>query len=1855
MEAKRIREGNARLSDILLLNPATAPFILAGIAADTSPVQADGFDIMNKEQREKAFGSGFEQWMSGITDAGLMFADPLIGAGVAAKVLRAGALGSRSTIKEASMFGRALDDDLDNLTTFLGDTRKPDEFFDEIINRPRVSPPGTALREVKENGQVLTREPWDDIPQIYNDIDLGNMPAKGALTDTLARLAMKDRTTGKKVMTVQQIERMPELTATANRGGIAQLLYDADNVYEVALALGSLKGTPKAIDRLSKLSPALANEIIRVRRAEMVMLRNSTEPQKIMDAANAFDAKIAGAQQRVQDLEQRMNRIAPDGKIGNATAEQVDSYNALKTQYDTLMKNIDESEELKRIVRGEETPDVLDTRSSMYNLDQAQAVLDDMMRREGFVSRALQADIKDAMVNARMTLPSKNTAYARAVMASRARRGEAAYQYSVEKTSLLPRRVKVKDEFGKAEYKWDFWSASQFDGVSRLRRNARVWRWFGTETPSGYIGLKGAATVNSEREFTAALDLDVYKNAPVEVTYLKEVNGVETVVTEAFGGQARRDELFQTFYKALNNPNEDSMKALMDVEQEVLNDLRMVYGFTSKESSKQFDEQLARMNRYRATDIEQIRKTGMIVDGGTEHWVPYLETHLANGTYMHNFQALEKVLRKSELDALTKGIPGRVERAMTVPSHYAGSLYDLFNDLWRPATLLRLSYTQRNVFEGMMRAAAYQASLAPLTWPIRASVNGTRNLIVKKVAAGRANRAVKALNESDFGKVWREFNESSADYYRLNAAYETKNEAGQTVMRLVTRQPDADAVVRDFTPSEYERALTAASDRVASADAAVKASVDTGAIDKAFKGTAFGDWRQRELTEVSAKIKEIEHAVSVQRSILDDLADPVMETDPQVLMQFANLTHELAQAGKMRDLLLYQPTRAMNLYTAMSARARRIGSGTSMGPDGNRYGDAFSDVLEQVNRNNLSADNTVKQTLSGRSGVWGNVFYRTAQRNNVPITYTGDNLKEFSTGIRDAIEDASSSRIVRVIMDNANDTFTEFDMDKVVDWMVSADPEAQTFMTRLMSLFGSDPVNPISLEDVARTVDTDGLVDASGKRLAPFAKRDGKIIDVDPERASVYANEVVEALSRQMQGRQEFFTLLRKRIDQKTGNAPATQLDPDEVATIIKAMSPEDKRNLGTIQGSEVIQTGMNNVLEAYSKTMAQLFHAIGAVPENAVTRGPFYNARFKAIRNDLISLYWAQNGQNIKDVTAANANFWAKRKPAKTPSGRIEGGTLEHPPFEIPAKKLGEIMQQAHRGALRDTKEWMYTIDRRTNLGKYGEWLYPFISATQNSTTVIGKLLWKEPWLAPMVTDLWRMPTRLGIEDEDGNISLPMPLPAVRDFLKDHPDIPFLGGVVDSSDMIKIPKNGLNVWMPETGYGLVPTPTPWVQVGASELMKAGAFPVETPAIFTQLFGDAGNEMYTELKKYMFGEEEGMSSRLLSWDKLLPASVQKIVAMKDEMSSQYGYQYQLQWHTQMMRFQARERDTAPTEEEIHKRTTNMFWFQFLGNMGMPTPLTPYPILTRPQVEQEPLLVLQDAYAKLRSANPETALLDMDRMFGDWALQAAMSKVTRSAGGAQPTPETVADIKTLDPLIREIAPNLGDNLSVLGILVNNRTSATEYDQNAYQWQKTKNIGGTGETWRLVQTPEQSTAERQRVAGWTVYRKAMDALDAQLASAGFTSYEVKGAAPFKAAKEQLIANMSRNPDYTAWWVDYQDIGGNRVGAAVRTMERAVQDPTFQQLMVSSGKERTLSAMQQYVEYRQMLVNVLERSGKGIEDESNLDLKMAWATIRQQLKNSDLRWGEIADIYLANDDIPRTTGYQYDPNTPLMEVPQ
>jgi hypothetical protein len=1851
LEAKRIREGNARLSDVLLLNPATAPFILAALAAETSPLQQEGFDIRNDAQREQAFSQGWEKWMSGITDAGFIFADPLIGVGVAVKVARIGAIGAYTGKKMAAGIAAASTNAVDEVINAVPFAANPREEIDFLIQqgarRTEAAGEGGVVKFVQETGDVPVLPEGRLTPTLIpKDVPIPDY--QNPLARVYHRVLQEEN--GRKVMSADEIAQMPELRGNHLGSEFASMLHQADNIAVVDLLFQSFYGAADGWQRLARVSPGLADQAFRYKRMQAEAMSAFLQPDDLATTRGALEDGVTNLRDsldytndRIKALETGTGQVTPTPGASKELDELLNTRGQIE-------QNIAELSELHKIITTGTTPDMLDPTNPFYSKAFADNVMLDLHAQNDVVTRALNSSIYQAGLTSRMAFPTKSNAMARIVSQSRERRGTARYQFNVEGTSILPRQVLRKSDDGNAYYRSDGWmSPSQFDGVSRLQRNARVWRWVGQETPAGFIGLRGGATVGSEREFTAALNLDLYKTREgVQVTrkrfdaegrpILDANTGLQATDTITVGGVARREELFQEFYAALNDPKVDAMKVLEVIEAKVVDDLALAYG----QSADSMQLVLQKANKSRIENLKLLKTEGYFIDpvDGTKHYAPYLDSQLASGTYMQNFQEFENILRRH---TQTEGGIARLQRAMSTPQDLATSGLELFNNFWRPLTLMRLSYTTRNVFENLVRAMAYSSSLAPLAWPVKVIANSPRNAAVKRVVSRRAAKAEKRIADSDLAPVMRELNEAEAEYMGLMLAPElTLADDVEPMIYRFVKTPGEDAAFEKMSAAVFEQRLGSAKERLDAARQTLSESAEK--FDKAVAGTKFGEWRKKNIKALEDRMNEHEASMALLNELLDApdaRGNKVDILDNQGLIEsLAELQAVAIVDAQKLTKLMTNPTEALMEYRSIAGRAKRIGSGSSVGPGGLIYNDAFSGPLEGITRQLLSADGTNKQMLAVRSNTTYSLWRRLSIRTNQPVAFEPGTRRQWVDGMIDVIERDSSSAVVRRLVKD------DFDVEKTLQWMLTTD-DGRDFFSKLRFLLGDDGSFIARLDDsVQGAAKARYVTTPSGARLladfgtdVPTATGRAPFTAVDREMARAYIADVATKTQQQMQYSPGFFALLRRRVEEKelgkgTAITPKERtkgITAEDVEGVLSRMSDDELSRVGYIQGSEIIDMGTDTFLGAWANLTGKMMRLLGTIPEDAIARSPFYSMRFKAARNQLAEAYLKQTGR---------AGLLSSKK-GRTVLGKRDDMAVQHAEMTIPAKDLNRIYYQAHRQALSDTREFMYTIERRTNLGKYGEWIFPFVSATQNAVTTYGKLINKEPWLAPFLIDLWRAPQKLGIEDENGNLQIPMPLPWVRDFLKNNPGIPVLGGVLDSNDMIKIPKNGLNVAFPETGFGIFQRPTPIVQVGASELMKANLLPIETPPILLNAMGEeAGNDFWNVFKDYMFGEEAGVSSKFLSYDKITPAYIQRVMQSRDELSAQYGYQYALHWHTQTARFRTGDRDEPPTEDEINKRTTNTFLFYALGNLGIPTPLTPYPIMTRPQIES-PAVVLKETYDLYRQADPLNANLNFSNHFGDWALQMANTSVTKNIGGAEPTVEATQDIRDFDDLIRRSSQLVGDELSVLGIITNNRQSQVDYDQNAYQMQRGMTIPGRTDKFREVLSPDQARLERQRVEGWTMYRQFMDQLDARLSSQGLTSYQQAAAAPLKRAREQFIFNMMQNPEMQGWAIDWTERGGSRTVSAVRVIEEAIADDKFRQKMIASNKEQLVGIMDQYAYYRRSLVQLLRESGKGIDHPDNILFKTAWANMRQSWKARDVRWAEISDLYLSGDDNPENPG--------------
>ena len=626
---------------------------------------------------------------------------------------------------------------------------------------------------------------------------------------------------------------------------------------------------------------------------------------------------------------------------------------------------------------------------------------------------------------------------------------------------------------------------------------------------------------------------------------------------------------------------------------------------------------------------------------------------------------------------------------------------------------------------------------------------------------------------------------------------------------------------------------------------------------------------------------------------------------------------------------------------------------------------------------------------------------------------------------------------------------------------------------------------------------------------------------------------------------------------------------------------------LGPVVGDKSQIVGLDSVKEIYTKWTAKAFDWIGTRPEDAFVRIPFYAARYDDTKNILVRNFEAQ-----------------------------------YPKDRIPIALIGQIEVAAHKRALKDTKDFLYTIDRRTMLGRYGEYVSPFISATQNSVTSLARLTRRDPALPGMMLALWNAPNKLGWEDENGKLIIPLPKGLIPDGLED-----FFG--LDAVRNMTISKSSLNVIFPESGFGFVPRLNPLAQVGASELMKQGLFgnfAIEAPPILVNSFGkkDADN-IWAVFKEYLYGEEQGVSSETLSWDKVTPPAAKKIFDLvRGDSSSTYAYQYALQARSEDLLWQGGYRDDYPTAAEITDRTNGQFWLRFIGNMTAFTP-PEYTTLVQPVIDMQRRY--DDAY---QLEGP----MMFSQTYGNELLTWGSTDTTKNVGGVVTTADAVRNIRKHEALIERVAPMAKDDPSVLGILVNSDDPEAAYDASALRWLQDSTIPGLSRNWRELVSGPEALNESQRQAGWVEYTKFMGQLDAMLENAGLANYQLAAARPLNNMRKAFIDDMMNNPNYYAWSIDYKNAGSTKTVSAVNVITEALKNEKF---MTDRQGDLTWVQANNYIGARNEVIAAVIASGKPLSNEINDGLRAEWDSFRQILINRDIGWGNIANRYLTGDDNP------------------
>ena len=1753
--AGRVKRGEMQAGDWLTL-PGTLLSTGLSMIDTENEAQQEGFDITNAEQRAAAFDAGAGKWSSGLLDAAfVIFGDPLIFAGKIAKVTRLRYL-------DTPINGKA---DIERISRNLADG-------------------GTLVNDMRV-GKVTTAG---------GDIDQFRRLAPEAQLAAWVSQKLED---GSKVVTRSQIYNHRVVKYATNREGLTAALYNAENYDEAALVIRAAAGDVDAQAAMMQLRADLAIEIGDARR-KLNFAKFASNPDVKMKMEEKARRQADAAAERLTYI------VNKHGGLKNA--RNTDEYMRAKAQLDQanetwiFTSTLDESMIDPLNITNMTSPEAIQV---------ARDAVRQMTQRDKFFTNAFaneQTRVNSVFGSLTESTRgfSRNNAFGRIVEKDRQRRATAAYEAAATRGA---RKVDAQGNVKRLKP----WESDVF-GNNGLTRALRLWRFMGEESPAGFVTTRGIGAQESAREIRAVLnDIPIYGGDTRTVSITKMVkqkgsNKWTAVLDDAgkpvkeevvVGGVQRKEELLGRYIDALNDTTRGDMAAkfaLDEIEEQITKDIAAWHGIDRGTAEGVLRTSQGKRDKI----VDNIVNEGYWVDEtGDVNKSPWLETHLQNGTYMLNFKAFEK---RAALYEET----GWIKSADTAKQAIGDKMlngYEFFNELWRPAVLLRLGYTQRNVAEGLFRSSAFQFSLAPLQYAVSQGAYSVRNAWVKRTMTGAiedvtvATRKARAsVTAADLPAATR----TSIDD-QVKAFAQTKKENGrlpkdtevEALRRKLTNEAVGSLPVEGLVlPKKFYKWKAK---QVAARDKDIADNLvtigETGKLvapySREFRDDMITFWQDEanaalddlvDLKNAKASADEIAVAqgrMDVANQNIDELRKikPVDElTDEMAVVIDRNkYFRQMLQDSRIQRSLLDDDGPAAAMFRQQGIAKRRVFDGAHSGPDYITYQQAFDEdsPFTPIALLNSSSDNTMKSMASLRMDTMENALRAVTMRHYVNVA---PDQPEYWDGVARAVRQFKNSEIGKMILDGATD-------EDIVKFLRTTQEgrEIAAFVTRAqIPKNGTKGLKAIDPDDALAYVQE---IRRRGDQLMPT-----------PE-----FRDYVNATDLNMYSEGQTFWRGKPIESGFTGKVVEMFLgQKDEAGKYLLDLKP--------VVGNIAEETGFKTVRQHWARIANTGMKWLGTFPENAFVRVPFYGRRYRDTMDNLIASIQEQQGSKY-----------------------------------ISTKELDQLQRIAHRRALKDTKDWLYTIERRTKLGSIGEYAFPFISAAQNSVTTVGRLVWNDPSIAAIMLAIWKTPQAIGIEDENGNIVLPIPHDMIPDGIEQA-----LGW--DNMRNWKIDKMRLNVILPETGFGLIPRPGPLVAVPVSEFMKRGWFgqTVEAPEILKGVLGDKeAQQVWDVWKSYVFGEGQGLSPDPGSLDLLLPPVAARVVQMiqGEGSSRQYAYYYNLQMRSEWAKYIAGYRDTKPTADEISQKTRGFYMMRILANLTAFTP---------PQYETnlDPLINTIRAYDQeygldgARMANENLGNLLM--MLGDFSN-------SKNVAGMMPHAQSVEAARKYSNIIKDLAPGFEQNgdLSVLSMLVNNDPNAF-YDDSAYAWQFSNQIPGIVDYFREFQTPEMAWAESQKNAGWTEFISRMDVIDALLQQAGLTSYRSAAATKYREMKNATIEEMANNPLYSAWYQDYKKFGSTRTFNAIRLMERALSDEQFvnDQMNDDEVVNTVWEAASFYLQQRKMVLDAVAASGKGINADGNEQIRDYWDQQRQMLINQVEGWGTFANRFLNGDDDPENPGVQF-----------
>lgn len=561
------------------------------------------------------------------------------------------------------------------------------------------------------------------------------------------------------------------------------------------------------------------------------------------------------------------------------------------------------------------------------------------------------------------------------------------------------------------------------------------------------------------------------------------------------------------------------------------------------------------------------------------------------------------------------------------------------------------------------------------------------------------------------------------------------------------------------------------------------------------------------------------------------------------------------------------------------------------------------------------------------------------------------------------------------------------------------------------------------------------------------------------------------------------------------------------------------------------------------------------------------------------------------------------------------------------------QMESTARAAALRDVKNFTFTMDHETKMAYAMKHFGAFFGAQQESWNRWARIISEKPQIAGRIAQVYGAPARAGVVvDTDGNTvdatgHVTDPVTGERKLTKYSErkilmQVPeYLGGKklnkamgLDEDASFTVPMSSLELVL-NHGDGALPVGAgPFVQIGVNHFAK------DNPNLA---------DMTKKMGLLPFGPRD-------SWlDFVNPNTGKRLGDSMDDYSETKQRTLFYAMQVENWKWENGHRDTEPTWNELMDRADRWsFWKTGLA-FAMPFSVN----------SQDPYQFFRDEYSRLQKLDQNSADEKFYEKYGDsfYMFSQAMGK---NNTGLKPTVESVE----MSQYYQDLIDKVGNEYA--GLIVGDEGDG-EFSQGAYYYQKTHTLSSGDTANQRVQLDAREAWKKGEIArGWQSYNKLIAKVDAALFDGGFKSYEDPGAEVLKIRRQAVrkmlttesFADGTENPFYNeAWKRESETFDKGKYDHTADQLLKIVADPELQAKMQlpngTVGARSDLYTLKTYLAYRQQMKLALDNRNKagGSDDitaQDNADLKDSWDRTVMMLIEADTKFGWIHNRWFATD---------------------